>query len=151
MYTYILFKERLGLEVANKTILIYICTYNGTAYVLCIIIRIQLLSKLSSIYHIRHTVTHLTESSVVDPNSFHSDMKPEGNILLAGIQIRILSDIHNFNPKHCFKKNNLKLETWSPSVNPLTAKKFFVSDFSQSLYKHPPRYPDKRTYIRFLK
>ena len=35
------------------------------------------------------------------------------------------------------------------SLGPLYAKKLFVSDFSQNLYKHPPRCPDKRTYIRF--
>ena len=33
--------------------------------------------------------------------------------------------------------------------DPLYVKKFLVSDFSQNLYKHPPRSPDKRTYIRF--
>ena len=28
------------------------------------------------------------------------------------------------------------------AFNPLSAKKFFVSDFSQNLYKHPPRCPN---------
>ena len=34
---------------------------------------------------------------------------------------------------------------------PLTTKKFFVSEFSQTLYKNPPRCANKPTYIRFLK
>ena len=37
------------------------------------------------------------------------------------------------------------------TLNPLSTKKFFVSDFSQTLYKNPPRCPNKPTYIRLLK